>query len=81
VTAWLLLVAASFCLVSLRAFQQLNVIHSKWLWVPFGSVGLAFAEVAVVINVVSIGYIAILFVAFGGVLGCWTSMYLHKKFR
>ena len=52
---------SSLVFIAMRAFQQLNVQHHRYAWVP--------------------PVTAMLAVTFGGVLGCWFSMWLHKKMR
>lgn len=71
---------AVYCLVALRAFQQQNVIHSKYWWAMATSYGMAFAEIALIINVVNIGWAAGWWVGSGGALGVVTAMYVHKRF-
>lgn len=71
---------AVFCLVALRAFQQQNVIHKYYLWAMVTSYGIAFAEIALIINVVSMGWAAGWWVGTGGALGVVTAMYVHKRF-
>ena len=71
---------AVFCLVALRAFQQQNVIHKYYWWAAVTSYGIAFAEIALIINVVHMGWAAGWWVGTGGALGVITAMYVHKRF-
>lgn len=71
---------AVFCLVALRAFQQQNVIHKYYYWAVVTSYCLAFAEIALIINVVHMGWAAGWWVGTGGALGVVTAMYMHKRF-
>ena len=73
------LLVASFVHVSLRAFQNLNVVNSHWLRVAPTGLGIAVAEVVVVGGVVSEGFAAVLPMAVGGIAGCWAAMSLHRK--
>lgn len=74
---------ASFTMVALRAFQQLNVILDKKKWVVPTSLGMALAEAIVVINTVSVGIhpAQIGAVGLGAGLGCLTAMKVHRRMR
>ena len=72
---------ANFALIGLKAAQQLNVVHDKYLWIPLMSIGLAVTEVIVIVKIVETGFIAVVPMIIGGVLGCWIAMYVHKRCR
>lgn len=68
--------------IALRAFQQLNVMHERFMWVPIVTAGMAVMEVLTVTSVVSSGsLLAAIPLALGGVTGTWSSMWLHKYLR
>lgn len=80
--SYMLCLLCSFVFVATKAFQQLNVQHNKYLWIPPCSLLMATAEVANIIVIVKDqNYFLILPMATGAVLGCWLSMYLHKWLR
>ena len=71
---------ACFCVVALRAFQQQNVIHRCYRLAMVTSYGLAFADIAIVLSVVSMGWAAALWIGTGGALGVVFAMYVHAKY-
>lgn len=72
-----------------RAFQQLNVQHDRFLWVPVASHQMGACEVflwggAGAIAVQGTLLDQVLYaVALGssGTVGAWTSMYVHRRLR
>lgn len=74
-----LIFVSSLVLVFLKAFQQQNVVHENWLFVPFVSMGLAVTEVAIVLFVVNTGWAAIPWMGSGAGLGALAAMWMHKK--
>jgi len=73
---------ASLGFIALRAFQQLNVQHDRYLWVPPVTTLMAICEVYAITAIVSAASLyAAIPMTFGGVLGCWFSMWLHKRLR
>ena len=73
---------SSMCFIALRAFQQLNVQHDRYLWVPPVTAMMAVCEVLSIAAVVKVASLtAAIPMALGGVLGCWFSMWLHKCMR
>ena len=71
---------ASFCLVSLRAIQQQNVIHRYYWWAAGTSYAIAFADIALILFVVKTGWESALWVGTGGALGVTFAMYFHNRF-
>ena len=72
----------SLTFIALRAFQQLNVQHDRYLWVPPTTACMAVVEVLTITTVVKSGTMyAAVPMALGGVLGCWFSMWLHRRMR
>ena len=71
---------ACFCVVALRAFQQQNVIHRCYKLAVVTSYMLAFADIAIVLSVVSYGWAAALWIGTGGALGVVFAMYVHAKY-
>jgi len=72
---------ATFALVFGRAIQQQNVIHGLYWLAVVTSYGIAVAEVAVVLLVVSSGWPAVPWVGTGGALGVVSAMRLHRRLR
>ena len=73
---------SSLGFIALRAFQQLNVQHDRYLWVPPVTMLMAVCEVLAITAIVKAGSVyAAIPMTFGGVLGCWFSMWLHKRMR
>lgn len=79
----LALAAATFAHVSLKAAQQLNVVHHRLWWVPPTSLLLAAVEVYVVVRVAASGWGlgVVLPMALGGASGCMLVMVAHKRIR
>ena len=74
---------ASLLFVGLKAFQQLNVVHSQYLAVMPTSMAMAACEVFVVANVARAGWHwpLVIAVGTGAGLGCCASMWIHKRTR
>lgn len=70
---------ATFLLVSLRAWQQQNVVHGHYVNATITSYAMALANVAVVLGVVHTGWPAIPWMGTGGALGVITAMYAHRR--
>lgn len=78
----LTLFLTSLSFIALRAFQQLNVQHNRYTWVPPTTAMMALCEVTTITSIIKIGELwAALPMAAGGTLGCWFAMWLHKKMR
>jgi len=78
----ILLFFTSLAFIALRAFQQLNVQHDRYLWVPPTTAMMALCEVASITTILKNPTLwAAVPMALGGVLGCWFSMYLHRRMR
>lgn len=79
----LTLFAATFAFVSLKAAQNLNVVHSRYALVPLFGLLLALTEVYVIASVAARGPTpdAVLPVAAGGTLGCWAAMAINDRTR
>jgi len=81
----LLLFAAQFVNIFLRAFQQRNVAHMHYIPILPISTLMALTEVFVIgtiaIQTISnqIGWEEVAALALGGGTGCIVSMYLHNK--
>ena len=82
-TETLLLFAATFCHIGLKACQQLNVVFDRVWWVPPTSLGLACVEVYVISQVAvrGFGVWVVLPVAVGASLGCLSAMAVHRRAR
>lgn len=78
----LALFCTSLVFIAMRAFQQLNVQHHRYLWVPPVTAAMAICEVLTVTAIIKTGSLtAAIPLTAGGVLGCWFSMWLHKRLR
>lgn len=70
----------TYVFVACKAFQQLNVMRSKYSWVMPTSIILAALEFYVITQVVVTGWgLIVLPIGLGGGLGCITSMYIHQR--
>ena len=79
---YILLFLSSMVFIAMRAFQQLNVQHDRYLWVPPVTAMMALSEVLTITGIVKISSLwAAVPLTLGGVLGCWFSMWLHKRMR
>ena len=79
---YVMLLFTSLIFIALRAFQQLNVQHDRYLWVAPTSLCMAVVEVMTITNVVKSGsLLAAAPLGIGAVLGCWFSMWLHRRMR
>lgn len=85
----LLIGAANFVFIFLKAFQQRNVAFLHYWWVPPVSLMLAVAEVFVVGTVAIKATTVVTFISLwplvvaigiGGGLGALASMYIHHKY-
>lgn len=81
-TLYITLFLTSLLYIALRAFQQLNVQHDRYMWVPPVTAMMAIVEVLSITSIVKSGSLyAAVPMFFGGVLGCWFSMGFHKWLR
>lgn len=92
-TSYLILFAAQACYVATKAFQQLNVMHHKRVWLFWTSGVMAVFECGVygvvtfkAIEVINSGeFLSFALLAIplwlGGSLGSLTSMEIHKRLR
>lgn len=72
----------SYVGVFFKAFQQLNVVHHKVLWVIPVSLVMAACEVFLIWQVAStLNLWAIIPIGIGAGAGCITSMQIHKTIR
>jgi len=79
-TSGLLMTLAAFCLVTLRVLQQQNVIHRLFVYGAITSYAIAFADIALILYVVEIGWASALWIGTGGALGFTCALILHQKF-
>lgn len=77
-----LVFACSFAYVALRALQQRNVQHDNYFAIPLVSLGMAFGDVVLVVNIAKTGFHLplVLSMAAGSALGCMAAMWFHKRF-
>lgn len=79
---YLYLFLSSVVFICMRAFQQLNVQHERYLWVPPVTAMMAMCEVLTVTAIIKVANLtAVIPLTLGGVLGCWFAMWFHKKMR
>lgn len=81
---YLALFSTTFVYVFLRAFQQKNVMHTKYLWMVPTSYGMGFCDVYI-ITTISHGdhvlWLAALSMGTGGSLGSVIATYLHNRWN
>ena len=77
----LVILAATFALVFLRAIQQLNVVHHNITLAAITSYLIAAAGVSELLLVIDQGWTSIPWVGTGGALGVVAAMITHKKLR
>ena len=72
---------ASFILVFLLGFQQLNIEHRRYLYSAITSVGITATNYFLFKLLPSSGFEVLQFIFFsmGGVIGVMSSMYLHDR--
>ena len=81
-TLGILLFFITLAYIALKAFQQLNVQHDRYWWVPPCTFGMAVCEVVSITSVVKADTLwAIAPIAVGGTIGCWFAMWFHKRLR
>lgn len=73
---------ASTAFICLRAFQQLNVQHDKYGWIPMTSMLMAVCEVTIVTAIVKAGFgWVVIPLGLGGATGAILAMLIHKRLR
>lgn len=78
---WILF-GSTFIYVTLKAFQQLNVQHDQYKWVPPACFGMALCEVITLTHVIKEGSLwAAVPIGVGAMFGCWLAMWAHRKLR
>ena len=75
------LMVASFALVFLRAIQQQNVVHGRYVLAAMLPFALAVAEVATTLWVVNTGWSAVPYVGAGGAIGVVSAMVIYRRFN
>lgn len=78
-SAYLAMFAASCLSVFCRGIQQQNVIGGHYAAAGLTSFGIAIADVAVVLGVVSTGMDSVVPVGAGGAIGVTASMWIHRR--
>lgn len=83
--SYLALFATTFCLVAIRSFQQINVIHRHWLRVPPTSYAYAYGDLMTLylgVDIITAGKslpMAALFMGTGAWMGCYFSMWVQGR--
>ncbi len=74
--------AVSFCYIFIKSFQQLNVVHRNYTWIPVASVLMGFCEAYIVVKQVENGvhWPVILTLGLGAGLGACCSTWLHHRY-
>ncbi len=71
---------ASFSFIFLKSWQQLNVVHRKYLWIVPTSMAMAMVEVYVVASIAKFGFgWLVLWVGLGSGLGSLCATWMHSK--
>jgi hypothetical protein len=76
------LLGLTFIYVFLRAFQQKNVMHSKYLWMVPASYGMGFCDVYLVFSIANgehVLWLAAIFMGTGGCIGSILATYIHNR--
>lgn len=80
-SSYLAAYAVSLLYVGLRSFQQLNVMHSQYWWIPPVSMSMAFADYFVINQMVNHPWDIAIAIGAGGATGACLSVYWHAKLR
>jgi hypothetical protein len=67
--------------VSLKSWQQLNVVNRKRVAIPIVSIAMAGSEVLIVSRIIVDGWSAVIPMGLGGGLGCLLTLKLFDKFN
>lgn len=71
----------SMVYVGLRSFQQLNVMHSKYAWVPVVSMLMAFADYWMINAIVQSTPAIAVSIGLGGATGACISMAIYPSHK
>lgn len=85
---YVVLAAANFCYIFLKAWQQRNVAHLHYGWAMATNFFLVLTEVFVMGSIAlaamagSLGalFFVVIAMSVGGGVGCISSMYIHSKY-
>lgn len=74
---------ASLCFIGLKSWQQQNVTHEHYWWIPPTSMAMAFFEVYIIAKVAQQGHSLSLVMAIGAGagIGSLLATWLHKRMR
>jgi len=76
------LFATTLVYVFLRAFQQKNVMHSKYAWMVPVSYGMGFCDVYIISTIAAgdhVLWVTALAMGTGGTIGSISATYLHNR--
>ncbi len=79
---YFLLFFTTLIYVFLRAFQQKNVMHSKYAWMIPTSYGMGFCDVYIITTIAGgqhILWIVAMAMGTGGTIGAISATYLHNR--
>lgn len=72
---------ASFIFVFLKSWQQQNVVHRQYWWIPPTSMAMAFCEGYVVLKIATAFTIPLIVtIGLGSGLGCMGATYIHSRY-
>lgn len=81
---YLFLFGTTFMYVFLRAFQQKNVMHSKYGWMIPTSYGMGVCDVYIITTIAAGGHVlwlAAFSMGTGGAIGSMLATYLHNRWN
>lgn len=78
----LLSFGVSFVYIFIKAFQQLNVVHRNYAWIPVASVMMGFCEAYIVVAQVQNGlhWPVILSLGLGAGSGACVATFIHHRY-
>lgn len=85
----LIIFAVAYVFIFAKAYQQRNVIHNNWGWVPVFSYIMAYLELGAmsigILDIAENGWHRLLILGFaqgtGGALGCLSAMWIHNRYH
>ena len=76
---YFLIFLATFTHIFLKACQQINVVKGYYFRIPLVTTGMAACEVFSILTIVgTASYWAVVPMSIGGMLGCFTAMWVNK---
>lgn len=83
----LIIFSIAILFIFAKAFQQRNVIHNNWWWIPVFSFTMSFLELGAlslgIMDIANNGWHRLISLGIaqgaGGTIGCWLAMYTHNR--